>query len=84
MPPRSTRRCAGASTIGITLVASATQSTFSDSRIGPYTYIGLMPATANASDVLRSIWIETTQGAATIHHASSPNTDQAFIACLIG
>jgi hypothetical protein len=71
-------------TIGLTLVANATQSTFQDSRIGPYTYIGLMPATANASDALHSIWVETTQGAATIHHASSPNIDQTFIVCLLG
>ena len=73
-----------AATIGVTLVANATESTFSDSRIGPYTYIGLSPATANASAALRSIWIVTTQGSATINHASSPNTDQTFIACLLG
>jgi hypothetical protein len=71
-------------TIGVTLAAGATQSTFQDSRIGPYTYIGLMPMTANASDALRSIWITTTQGAATINHANSTNTDQTFIACLLG
>jgi hypothetical protein len=73
-----------AATIGVTLAANATASTFSDSRIGPYTYIGLMPATANAKDALPSIWIVTTQGSATVNHASSPNTDQTFIACLIG
>ena len=73
-----------AATIGITLAANATQSTFQDSRIGPYTYVGLMPETANAADALRSIWITTTQGAATVNHASSPNVDQTFIACLIG
>lgn len=73
-----------AATIGVTLVAGATQSTFQDSRIGPFTYIGLMPATANASDALRSIWITTTQGSATINHASSSNPDQTFIACLLG
>jgi hypothetical protein len=73
-----------AATIGVTLAANATQSTFQDSRIGPYTYIGLSPATANASDALHSIWITTSAGIATINHASSPNTDQTFIACLIG
>ena len=71
-------------TLGITLVANATQSTFSDSRIGPYTYIGLMPTTVNAADALRSIWITTTQGVATVNHANSPNLDQTFIACLLG
>lgn len=71
-------------TLGITLVANATQSTFQDSRIGPFTYVGLSPVTANAADALRSIWITTTQGQATINHASSPNTDMTFIACLLG
>jgi hypothetical protein len=71
-------------TIGITLVANATQSTVTDSRIGPYTFVGLTPATANASDALHSIWITTSQGVATINHASSPNLDQTFIACLLG
>jgi hypothetical protein len=71
-------------TIGVTLAANQTLSTFSDSRIGPFTYVGLTPSTANASTALRSVWIETTQGAATIHHASSPATDQTFIACLLG
>jgi hypothetical protein len=71
-------------TIGVTLAANATTSTFSDSRIGPYTYVGLTPATLNASNALRSIWITTTQGAATINHASSPNLDQTFIAVLLG
>jgi hypothetical protein len=71
-------------TLGVTLVAGATQSTVQDSRIGPYTYIGLMPMTQNASDALRSIWVTTTQGVATINHANSPNTDQTFIACLLG
>ena len=71
-------------TIGVTLAANQTQSTFQDSRIGPYTFVGLMPATANASDALRSIWVETTKGSATIHHANSTNLDQTFIACLLG
>jgi hypothetical protein len=71
-------------TLGITLAANSVSSTFSDSRIGPFTYVGLTPSTANASTALRSVWIETTQGAATIHHASSPATDQTFIACLLG
>ena len=71
-------------TIGVTLAPNQTQSTFQDSRIGPYTFVGLMPATANASDALRSIWVETTKGSATIHHANSTNLDQTFIACLLG
>jgi hypothetical protein len=71
-------------TLGVTLAPNATTSTFSDSRIGPFTYIGLMPTTANACDALPSIWIAPTAGSATVHHASSPHTDQTFVAVLIG
>jgi hypothetical protein len=71
-------------TIGVTLAANQSQSTFQDSRIGPFTFVGLMPTTANASAALRSVWITTTQGEATINHANSPNSDQTFVALLIG
>ena len=71
-------------TLGLTLAANADQSTFSDSRIGPNTFVGLMPTTANAAVALRSVWITTTQGSATINHANSPNLDQTFVALLIG
>jgi hypothetical protein len=43
-----------------------------------------MPTTANACDALPSIWIAPTAGSATVHHASSPHTDQTFVAILIG
>jgi hypothetical protein len=71
-------------TLGVTLAPNAVSSTVTDSRIGPYTYVGMTPSTANASVAARSIWIETTAGQATIHHASSPNLDQTFIICLLG
>jgi hypothetical protein len=71
-------------TIGVTLAANATTSVVQDSRIGPYTFVGLMPASAHAVNALPSIWIETTKGAATIHHGLSPNLDQTYVALLIG
>jgi hypothetical protein len=73
-----------AATMGVTLAANATTSTFSDSRIGPYTSVGLTPMSAHAVDVLPSVWTEPTQGAVTIHHANTPYTDLQFVACLIG
>lgn len=73
-----------AATIGVTLAANATTSTFSDSRIGPYTAVRLMPASAHAADVLPSVWVETTQGAVTIHHALVPYLDCTYTALLIG
>lgn len=71
-------------TMGVTLVHGATTSTFSDSRIGYYTSVLLMPGSAHAVDILPSIWVETTKGACTIHHANVPYTDLVFVACLIG
>ena len=73
-----------AATLEVTLVPGDTTSVFQDSRIGRYTFIGLMPVTANAVAALPSIWIEPTKGGATIHHASSSFTDQTFVACLLG
>lgn len=71
-------------TMGITLCSNDTSSTFSDSRIGPYSSVTLAPATAHAADVLPSCWIETTAGAATIHHANVPYTDCTFVGCFLG
>lgn len=73
-----------AATMGVTLAANATSSTFSDSRLGPYSSVLLMPATGHAADVLPSCWVETTKGAATIHHANVPYVDMVFTALLIG
>jgi hypothetical protein len=77
-------RGAIAATMGVTLASGATSSQFSDSRIGRYTFVGLMPASAHAVDILPSIWVETTKGSVTIHHASVPYTDLTFVALLIG
>lgn len=71
-------------TMGVTLAANATTSVFQDSRLGPYTSISLMPATAHAADVLPSCWLEPTKGGVTIHHALVPYADCTFTACLIG
>ena len=73
-----------AATLEVTLAPGDTTSVFQDSRIGRYTYIGLMPTTVSALAALPSIWIVPTRGGATIHHASSSSTDQTFVACLLG
>jgi hypothetical protein len=71
-------------TMGVTLAPSATTSTFSDSRIGPYSSVNLVPASAHAADVLPSCWVECTKGAVTIHHASVPYTDCTFAITMLG
>jgi hypothetical protein len=71
-------------TMEVTLAANATNSVFMDSRIGRYTFIGLMPASAHAVDILPTIWIEPSKGSAIIHHGLSPAVDMVFVALLIG
>ena len=71
-------------TMIVTLAANATTSVFTDSRIGGFTSINLVPITWHASNAIPYLWIAPSLGSATIHHANSPNTDQTFIATLIG
>jgi len=69
----------------ITLTVSATTTTITDSRIGPKSFIGFMPQTANAKTALANIYVTgRTKGSATINHASSVNTDQTFTCLILG
>lgn len=69
----------------VTLTPSATTTTLTDSRIGPNTYIGLEPLTANAATARASLYTSArTKGSATLTHASSVNADQTFSVLLIG
>jgi hypothetical protein len=69
----------------ITLTASAISTTLTDDRIGAESHIDFMPTTANAATAKASIFVDgRKQGEATIHHASSANTDQTFTYLVIG
>jgi hypothetical protein len=74
---------AGGSGPEVTLTPAASATLYSDTRIIPGSFVGLMPLTANAADALGSVWVEPGTGTAVIHHASSPNTDQTFAISLI-
>jgi hypothetical protein len=72
-------------TLMVTLAPGATTSTFSDSRIGGYTWIGLTPITASAALALKNgIYVVNGQGSVTINHVSSAATDQTFAVALLG
>lgn len=71
-------------TVKLTLAPSDTTSNLYDTRIGIWSFIGLMPLTANAAAALPSIWVQLHDGMATLNHASSPHTDQTYLACIIG
>jgi hypothetical protein len=71
-------------TLQVTLAANATTSVFNDSRIGVYTTIALAPMTVHAADALPAVFVVASAGVATIHHPTSPNTDQTYTLTLIG
>jgi hypothetical protein len=70
--------------ISVTLVPSDTQSTFTDTRLGPYSQVSLMPMTGHAADVLPSIWTAPTKGSCVINHANVTYTDCTYNALIIG
>src|SRR5262252_4592827 len=57
-------------TLIVTLVPNDVSSTFSDSRIGPFTSINLVPVTVHAADILPSLYMVCGQGNVTIHHGN--------------
>lgn len=62
----------------VTLTPNATETIFESNRIIAESVLIFSPRSASAAAALPSIWIEATLGQATIHHASSPATDQNF------
>lgn len=67
-------------------LSTGTTTTLTDSRIGPGSYIGMMPQTASAMKALTTgFYINSrTKGSASITHTSFTNTDQTFTALIIG
>lgn len=90
--PRRTAQIANAvlagklnATLQVTLAASTTTSTFTDSRIGINTFVGLTPLSASAATALAAgVWVEVGAGTCTIHHASNAAADQLFAVVLLG
>lgn len=75
----------GNNTGTVTLTASDTTTTLTDSRIGRTSVITLMPMTANASAALASVFYETPgAGSIIINHASDAATDQTFRYAITG
>lgn len=62
----------------VTLRASQTTTTLYDVRIGYFSHLGFTPMSANAATAAASLWYETADGSATLHHASDAATDQTF------
>lgn len=69
----------------VTLRASQTTTTVTDTRIGPTSYIGFMPTTTNAAGALATTYISARgDGSATIAHASTADSDKTFVLLIVG
>lgn len=68
----------------LTLTANAASSTITDSRIGPSSYIGLMPTTASAAAALATTYFACGDGSATVHHTNNAQTDRTFRYVILG
>jgi hypothetical protein len=82
-PVAATSTPSGVGGAQVTLTPGASTTLYTDIRIVPTSFVGLMPQTANAADALSSVWVAPGTGTAVIHHASSPNTDQIFVVSLV-
>ena len=72
---------------GVTLTANQTTTTLSDRRIGPESFIGFSPTTANAAAELGAGgFYVSSQGqyTATLTHANNAQTDRTFRYIVIG
>lgn len=79
--------------VSVTLAANATSTTLTDSRIGGFSAIELVPQTFNAVAELASgnLYISNllsgsagAGGSCTINHSNNAQTDRTFLAVIIG
>lgn len=71
----------------VTLTANATATAVTDPRASAFSYIGLMPKTANAAAELGAgtLYVSArNNGAFTLAHANNGQTDRSFVYLLIG
>ena len=71
----------------VTLATSAASTSVTDFRVGPNTFIGLMPITANAAAELASggCYVSSRSAEAfTITHANTATADRTLVYCILG
>jgi hypothetical protein len=74
-----------ANTGTVTLLSGTVTTVLTDSRIGAYCFVGLMPQTSNAAGAIATTYIASqSQGGATITHASAATGDRTFRFCILG
>lgn len=73
--------------IDLTLEANADQTIVEDPRITPYSFIGMMPTTANAAaEIANGTLYISSRGdrTATVEHANTADTDRTYRVLIIG
>jgi hypothetical protein len=69
----------------LVLATSTISTTVADGRVGPNSWIGLEPMTANALSAMPKVWVSSTlSGSFALTHASSASTDQNFRYAVLG
>lgn len=74
-------------TLSVTLTANSATTTVTDARIGPFSALLFMPATAHASAEIAagSFYVSAQQnGQATITNANNAQTDRTFTMAILG
>lgn len=74
-----------ANTGTVTLGTSTAATSVVDFRVGPNSFIGLMPTTANAASAIAATYISSRSAEGfTIAHASNATNDRTFVYCVLG
>ena len=69
----------------VTLTANSATTTVTDPRLTYASFIGLMPATANAAVATANVYVSARgDGTATLTHANNAQADRTFILLIVG
>lgn len=69
----------------VTLMTGTAATAVVDFRVGPFSFIGLTPLTANGAGAVGSTYISSRSAEGfTIAHASTTTADRAFSYCVLG
>jgi hypothetical protein len=69
----------------VTLTANSATTAMTDSRIGPKSFIGFMPQTANAAGAVSGLYVTARgDGVCTLNHANNAQSDKTFTYVVIG
>jgi len=71
----------------VSLISGTVSTVVSDNRVGAFSFVGLMPRTANAASEIGNgtLYIASqSKGAFTITHANAATGDRTFKYCILG